>query len=84
MMRGAGAGRGRSKPRGFAAWGRAGADMLFACLVALVALATPSAALALSPGCEAVNMLGGIFTIDASGVGTAKMTTPGGAALREW
>jgi hypothetical protein len=52
--------------------------------VALVALATPSAALALSPGCEAVNMLGGIFTIDASGVGTAKMTTPGGAALREW
>ena len=77
MMRGAGAGCGRSKPRRVAAWARGGADMLFACLVALVALATPSAALALSPGCEAVNMFGGIFTIEAFGTGTAKMTTPG-------
>jgi uncharacterized protein with beta-barrel porin domain len=55
--------------------------MLFACLVALVALATPSAALALSPGCEAVNMFGGIFTIEAFGTGTAKMTTPGGQPI---
>lgn len=78
MMRGAGAGREQSTPRGFVAWARACADMLFACLVALVALTTPSAALALSAGCDAVNMLGGIFTIDAAGVGTAKMTTPGG------
>ena len=73
-MRGAGSGRGRAKPGGLAAWARAGADVLFACLVALVALTTPSAALALSPGCAAINTFGGIFTIDASGNGTDKFT----------
>ena len=57
-------------------FGRAGvyARALLTVVVALVALAAPSAAFALSAGCSAINALGGTFTVDGAGNGTDKFT----------
>ncbi len=48
---------------------------------AVAAIAAPSSAWALSPGCNAINTYGGAFTVDGSGNGTDKFTTPGSQSL---
>ncbi|MFC5373244.1 IPT/TIG domain-containing protein [Brevundimonas faecalis] len=51
-----------------------GVRVLLTVVVALMALGAPSAAFALSPGCIAINALGGPFTVDGVGNGTDKFT----------
>ena len=52
-------------------------------LLSALLVVLPTGAWAASTGCDEINNLGGIFTVDSNGVGTDKFTSPGLHALAD-